>query len=384
MKKNVSLVFDRRHRATATRTAPVEYAVPTRPGVRRYLPTGVRLFAGEWDGEKVVGRPDAARLNAELESSRLKANGQIVAAISIYGELRDEDVDRIFGVVRPGAGRERPLLFVPWARAQNDVPGVAEGTRRHRAVVINKIEELGFMRTFADLTPARVKRFDDCLHREGRCCEYTIYKSYHKTLRWLCRLALSEEMIERNPYDVFRPRTAHARPRRPLTEAELLRLRRALLPERLARVRDLFVFCAYTGLAFSDSQSLSCFEIVERGGLRFIDATRRKTGVRFLTPLLDPASAVLERYRGRLPAISLQKANVYLHEIERLLRFPKPLTTHIARHTFATTVALAHGVPIESLAQMMGHRDIKTTQVYARVLAETVVNDGAELAGKIE
>ena len=60
------------------------------------------------------------------------------------------------------------------------------------------------------------------------------------------------------------------------------------------------------------------------------------------------------------------------------------MSSHLARHTFATTIALAHGVPIESLAQMMGHRDIKTTQVYARVLAQTVVNDGAELAGKIE
>ena len=130
MRKNVSLVFDRRHRATATRTAPVEYAVPTRPGVRRYLPTGVRLFAGEWDGEKVVGRPDAARLNAELESSRLKANGQIVAAISIYGELRDEDVDRIFGVVRQGAGlanrwsKERTGKMRRWRWAKRCVKGL--------------------------------------------------------------------------------------------------------------------------------------------------------------------------------------------------------------------------------------------------------------------
>lgn len=161
------------------------------------------------------------------------------------------------------------------------------------------------------------------------------------------------------------------------------RLRAAVLPDRLARVRDLFIFCAYTGLAYSDSQCVEFFEVVDISGARFIDATRRKTGTRFLTPLLAPAEAVLRRYGGRLPLISNQRANVYLHEVERRLGFRKPLTTHVARHTFATTVALANGVPIETLSRMLGHRDIHTTQIYARVLAQSVADDGAALAAKI-
>ena len=72
-----------------------------------------------------------------------------------------------------------------------------------------------------------------------------------------------------------------------------------------------------------------------------------------------------------------------VREIERRLNLCKPLTTHVARHTFATTVALAHGVPVESLSRMLGHRDIKTTQIYAKVLAQTVADDGAALAAKI-
>lgn len=92
-----------------------------------------------------------------------------------------------------------------------------------------------------------------------------------------------------------------------------------------------------------------------------------------------PDAAALNR---RLLA-ALQAANVYLHEVERRLGFRKPLTTHVARHTFATTVALANGVPIETLSRMLGHRDIHTTQIYARVLAQSVADDGAELVAKI-
>ena len=74
---------------------------------------------------------------------------------------------------------------------------------------------------------------------------------------------------------------------------------------------------------------------------------------------------------------------ISIREFERRLGLTKPPTAHVARHTFATTVALANGVPIESLSRMLGHRDIHTTQIYAKVLAQTVVDDGAELAGKI-
>ena len=148
-----------------------------------------------------------------------------------------------------------------------------------------------------------------------------------------------------------------------------------------ARARPIYIL--RLGLAYSDSQLVEFFDIVERSGARFIDATRRKTGTRFLTPLLAPAEAILCRYGGRLPLISNQRANAYLHEVERRLNLCKPLTTHVARHTFATTVALAHGVPVESLSRMLGHRDIKTTQIYAKVLAQTVADDGAALAAKI-
>lgn len=381
--KNVKLVFDRRHRATPDNPAAVEFAVPMGDGRRRIIPTGVRLCAGQWDAEasRVQFHPDAAALNRRLLAALQAANAQIVAHLTLYGELTDAAVDQIFGIERPE--RRRPASFVAWCREQNDLTNDRATTKERREVVLRAVEAFGRLRTFDDLTPARVKAFDDYLRRTGNRTDYTLKSNYHKVLHYFCRLAISAELIDRDPYAVFRPRPGRSKERQPLTAAELSRLRSAVLPERLARVRDLFIFCAYTGLAYSDSQLVEFFDIVERSGARFIDATRRKTGTRFLTPLLAPAEAILRRYGGRLPLISNQRANAYLHEVERRLGFRKPLTTHVARHTFATTVALANGVPIETLSRMLGHRDIHTTQIYARVLAQSVADDGAELVAKI-
>lgn len=107
-----------------------------------------------------------------------------------------------------------------------------------------------------------------------------------------------------------------------------------------------------------------------------------KTGNKFFTPILGPALEVLERYDFKLPHISNQKANDYLHVIEEKMDLHKPLTFHVARHSFAT-LALAHDVPIENVARMLGHSDIKTTQIYAKILNTTVERHSEALAKAI-
>ena len=102
-----------------------------------------------------------------------------------------------------------------------------------------------------------------------------------------------------------------------------------------------------------------------------IDGERLKTGSRFFTPILPAAMTVLERYQYKLPKISLQKYNDYLHVIEERAGFNKPLTSHLARHTFAT-LALNSGVPIEVLARMLGHSNISVTQIYAKILSSSI------------
>jgi site-specific recombinase XerD len=103
----------------------------------------------------------------------------------------------------------------------------------------------------------------------------------------------------------------------------------------------------------------------------YIDGERLKTGSKFFTPILPPALAVLKKYDYKLPVISNQKLNDYLHLIQADLRINKEVTCHVARHSFATLM-LSYNVPIEKTARMLGHKDIKTTQIYAKILKKNV------------
>ena len=145
----------------------------------------------------------------------------------------------------------------------------------------------------------------------------------------------------------------------------------------------MFIFAAYTGLAFCDVMEFNFETMAEqRGDMYFIDGSRLKTGTNFFTPILPPAMDVLIRYDFKLPKISNQKANDYLHLIESRLGINKSMTFHVARHSFAT-LSLSHDVPIEKVARMLGHTDIKTTQIYAKILKTTVEKHAFNLSNAI-
>jgi len=161
----------------------------------------------------------------------------------------------------------------------------------------------------------------------------------------------------------------------------------------LAQVRDVFVFCCYTGLAYADVAKLTQ-EQISRGldGKHWIFTDRTKTKTTSNVPLLSPALVILDRYKdhpqvvnkGRLlPVLTNQKMNAYLKEIADLCGITKNLTTHLARHTFATTVTLTNGVPLETVSSMLGHKNIRTTQIYAKVVQTKVSADMGKLEDKI-
>lgn len=118
--------------------------------------------------------------------------------------------------------------------------------------------------------------------------------------------------------------------------------------------------------------------------------TRQKTKVPSNILLLDIPAMIIEKYRGRtkdgklLPILSNQKMNSYLKEIGDVCGIKKNLTYHMRRHTFATTTTLAKGVPIETVSKMLGHTNIETTQIYARITNEKIRKDMEVLAGKLD
>lgn len=176
-----------------------------------------------------------------------------------------------------------------------------------------------------------------------------------------------------------------------LTDEELDRLaNKVFAMKRLEVIRDLFLFSCYTGLAYIDLKHLSAdmFRRWPDSNL-WIDTKRQKTDVPVHVRLLNVPIRLIEKYGGTteggllFPVPSNQKVNSYLKEIASVCGIDKDLTFHMARHTFATTVTLANGVPIETVSKMLGHTNIQTTQIYARVIDTKINNDMEVLAGKL-
>lgn len=180
-----------------------------------------------------------------------------------------------------------------------------------------------------------------------------------------------------------------------LTPSELSLVETAVLPvAKLNLARDLFVFSCYTGLSYADLMGLSPAHIcIGMDGGYWIKTSRLKTDTAVNVPLLPQAMALMNKYREDLragvrnrvfPPLSNQKVNAYLKEIAACCGIHKPFSFHTARHTFATTVTLSNGVPIETVSKMLGHTKLSTTQIYARVLERKVGEDMKALSKRLD
>lgn len=160
--------------------------------------------------------------------------------------------------------------------------------------------------------------------------------------------------------------------------------------KRLEKVRDIFLFCCFTGYDYSTTAALTDKELVmDDDGHEWIDTHRIKTGTPSKVKLLDIPLTILKKYELKrdgnylLPVMSNAKYNLYLKEIAAACGIEKRVTSHLARHTFATTVTYANGVSIESISKMLGHTKISTTQIYARIVDKTINDEMDKLAQKL-
>jgi len=229
--------------------------------------------------------------------------------------------------------------------------------------------------------------------RSVRKCGNNSAIKYIKNLGKIIRICLGNGWLTVDPYLNYKPKQKAVH-REVLTKEELQRLyQKKFGIERLKVVRDIFVFCCYTGLAYADVHKLKRSELVKGiDGNLWIYTKRQKTDTLSRIPVLPDALSIIRSYDQHpqcvaedklLPVMSNQKMNGYLKEIANLCDITKLLTFHIARHTFATTVTLNNGVPIESVAKMMGHTSIKTTQIYAKVMDHKISSDMQQLQTKL-
>jgi len=197
------------------------------------------------------------------------------------------------------------------------------------------------------------------------------------------------EYISRSPYESFKP-TSNESHRDFLTLEELRKIQNKKIQIlRLELVRDIFVFACYTGLSYADIPKLNASHIqTGNDGNVWIIIDRSKTESRCRIPLLPIANDILKRYENHpvvvtanrlLPVYCNQKMNSYLKEIASICEIQKNITMHVARHTFATSVTLSNGVPIETVSKMLGHSSLKTTQIYAKIVDSKISTDMNQL-----
>ncbi|MEO9502839.1 site-specific integrase [Nonlabens ulvanivorans] len=212
-------------------------------------------------------------------------------------------------------------------------------------------------------------------------------------LRKMVTLSYKMEWIDKDPFIRFKPSYIR-NDREFLRKDELSAIeKKQFTIERLQIVKDLFVFSCYTGLSYIDVMQLS-EENIQFGvdGNKWVITNRQKTDKKVRIPLLEKAEEIINKYEGHnkiksfgtlFPVISNQKLNSYLKEIADISGVKKNLTFHMARHTFATTITLSNGVPIETVSKLLGHTKIATTQIYARVLERKVSEDMNILRNKL-
>ncbi|WP_055445686.1 site-specific integrase [Lacinutrix mariniflava] len=218
-----------------------------------------------------------------------------------------------------------------------------------------------------------------------RKCSHNSAVKYVTNFKKIIRIAHANDWIEKDPFLHWKSKLRIVE-REFLSKEEIQKImEHEFVMPRLDQVKDVFIFCCFTGLAYADVKKLSKNDITTGiDGEQWIKTKRSKTDTRSNIPILAIPLEILEKYKKHpsslnrgllLPVLSNQKTNAYLKEIADLCKINKNLTFHLARHTFATTVTLTNGVPIESVSKMLGHKSLRTTQHYAKIIDKKVSED---------
>ena len=229
-----------------------------------------------------------------------------------------------------------------------------------------------------------IMAYDFYLRSERKCANNSTVK-YMKNFKKIILMCIDNGWLDKDPFIKYKPKVkVVARDYLTKEELETMALK-TYSSLRIEQVKDIFIFCCYTGLAYIDVKQLKRSEIVKGiDGQQWIFTTRQKTDTASRIPLLTQPLEIILKYEHHpecadqdkvLPVLSNQKMNSYLKEIADVCGINKELTFHIARHTFATSVTLANGVSIESVSKMLGHKNMRTTQHYAKILDSKVSED---------
>ncbi len=384
------LVFDRKHNATPGKCRGGE--TPRRGAVqievlykrqRKWIGTGVKLYADQWDANRwVVQHSEMFALNDSLRKQLEAMERWLFNNFS----TKEFSWDALKTYVDSGGEQDSFLLFVEkMVEERNDI---RESSRRVQRKLLTMMYEFKGLRHFSDITPAGVLDFDNFLHGrkvrklalDGReevvpLRQSTVF-SYHKTLKTYIHMAMARGYVKADPYAGLRFKRGESEPDRYLSEEELHRIETGgMRSGSVARARDMFLFQCYTGLAYADLRAFD-FAAAERHGDGYVYSGRRvKTGEPFFFLLLPKAMEILEKYGYRLPVTGIEGYNRRLKTVAKDAGVGKPIASHWGRRT-AAMVFLNKGIRLETVAKILGHSDVATTQAfYAQISKETVADE---------
>lgn len=374
MKKvKYKFVFNRKNTLNKDGKAIIQLRL-TKGSTQKYISTGIYITPDCWDEKGNVRRhPNKIEINKFLNDFKDKIEKHEYSQLSKRKEL---DLNRLDDVLKDIPEGD----FIAFIEKEIENSPRSYNTIRNYRLCLAYLKRFNKIKTFADLSYNNVAELDTFLKQQN-LKNTTIHKQ-HVVLKLFIRKATDMDILkyEQNPYLKFKPDASRATIRKYLTPEELKRLEeKDLHLDRLAKVRDLFLFSCYTGLAFVDLVKLTKKDITLEDGMEWIVIARSKTGSPSYVPVFPQAKKLLEKYDYKIPVITNQKINAFLKEIQVLCKIDQHLNFHMARHTFATTITLSQGVPIESVSEMLGHSNIKITQIYAKILKSKIKKDTAEL-----
>ena len=360
--------------------------------------TGISVKSSQWDKEKerIKG------LTTEALTTYLQLDNIASGLQSIFRRIEMSDVVSLERIKSEFLGKKEEIdtLMQLFEKHNGDVAkqiGVSVGKatlqkynvcKRHFSEFLEKQYKRSDLK-LTELTYVVIREFDLYLRTEVGQNPNTATK----TMKTFKKITLLGQKMGVLLHDPFMNHRFHIEPvnRGFLTDEEILCIaHKQINIPRLELIRDIFIFSCFTGLAYIDVSNLTPDHIVTLGDKQWIMTQRQKTSVETNVLLLDIPKAIIAKYGGKtyrngklFPMLTNQKTNSYLKEIADICGIKKNLTFHLARHTFAT-MSLSKGVPMESVSKMLGHTNIRTTQIYARITNKKIEHDMEELADKLD
>lgn len=367
--KNIAstrIVFDRRKTATKKISAPV-YIEVSYGSSRNFYNTGIRVRKDQFRNDKVCNCGQQEEYNDRIDIIRNTIIDYINAKLE-NGEKFSLTALREYMDDKGAASKKNSFLTFMYNRIYERK--ISEGTRKGHLSVYHILKRWGRIRDFSDITQGNIMLWNE-LSITNAVKTKSIY-NYHKVLKLYIREARLFGYVKENPYDVLHFKRYENTDRRFLTIEELELFKSVRLTESpLIKARDCFLFQCYTGLAYVDMCNFDFGSMARMsGGAYRVKNERVKTGNKYNITLLPAAMEILERYDYKLPVQAMQVYNRNLQAIQYRAGIEKRISSHVGRHTFAT-VCLNNKIPIEVVKEFMGHSDIKTTAIYAKILDET-------------